>query len=1045
MVSRETTADGSGVYSVFPNKLFEDFARGSSLKQLTPDAAALFLFVAAQKTKSNIFILFKNEKAAYSFYLLAIGLDSSRFLFYPAPDLSEKVPGFNVESERFREEALIRLSEKNRFYVCVTTRTSFEKKDISTNSSSGLSSMSISPGGNIERDDLIDRLYSWGFKKADTVTEPKGFAYRGDILDIFPIYFRRPVRVVFDYDKIENIFFFDPLTQLTTKTITKLIIKGFPSVTPVGEYINILDYADSSIVADYFHNNDSVDLCGWSGGNGVSLDCLPIHFKSHLLTKRISQIKNDAPVAVDDLYIVGNENEKGLLDDKLKGATWISGNIQKGFFSPFFKIGVLSSSDILNEKISVQKWAPTSPEQRKQLTLNDISSLSVGDYVVHRLFGVGVFLGLTIQNGTAGTRESIEIKYANNARVFVSIEKMDLIHQYIGSKKEPTISFLGSKRWLSDVSKTRKAVRLVAKELIELYSNKKKKRLFQYSPENDLDGALASSFPFIETLDQKKAISDVLSDMDKEGPVDRLICGDVGFGKTEVALRAIMKSVLSKKQSVLLCPTTILADQHFITCTERLGPLGIKIDLLSRFKTKKEQVKTLSLLQKKEIDVLIGTHRILSQDVVIPELGLLVVDEEHRFGVNHKEKIRSMKQQVDVLTLSATPIPRTLQQSLVGIRDVSLIQTPPKSRKPIETTVRYFNWDTISTYVERELSRGGQVYFLHNRIDGLSFLTHKLRGVFPNAVVENIHGQMSNKELEPRILSFFNGGIDILVCTTIIESGLDVTNANCIIVNDAQNLGLSQLYQIRGRVGRGQNQAHCLLLVPRKQLEQSAHRRLKTLEQYTSLGSGYDISMKDLEIRGAGSLFGYKQSGHISSVGFEMYCNLLKSEVDLVTENSEETRYPNILFGDDAFINESYIENPTQRLEFYNRFSRAKTTKDVLKIKHELRDRFGGLPVETKNLLFIADARVLFKNTSVSRLSINDGGVVLVLDDIGPHLSLDKLFTAFDSFSRVEKANHAFGKTKSGKLSVSFSAAGIVPSMRLLLKCSRLFLDVKNE
>ena len=337
------------------------------------------------------------------------------------------------------------------------------------------------------------------------------------------------------------------------------------------------------------------------------------------------------------------------------------------------------------------------------------------------------------------------------------------------------------------------------------------------------------------------------------------------------------------------------------------------------------------------------------------------------------------------------------------------------------------------------------MYFLHNRVEGLSFVTHKLRGVFPNAVVENIHGQMSNKDLEPRILSFFNGGIDILVCTTIIESGLDVTNANCIIVNDAQNFGLSQLYQIRGRVGRGQNQAHCLLLVPRKQLKQSAHHRLKTLEQYTSLGSGYDISMKDLEIRGAGSLFGYKQSGHISSVGFEMYCRLLKSEVDSVLENSNEIRYPNILFGEDAFISDVYIENPTQRLGFYNDFSRAKTAKDVLKIKHELRDRFGSLPIETKNLLFITDARILFKNTSVSKLSINGDGIVIIFDDIRPHLSLEKLFSAFDSFCRLEKINHVFGKTKSGKLSVSFSIAGIIPSMRLLLKCSRLFLDVKNE
>ena len=905
--------------------------------------------------------------------------------------------------------------------------------------------MSVGPGDTIDRDDVINRLYSWGFKKTDTVAEPKDFAWRGDILDIFPIYFRRPVRVVFDFDKIENVFIFDPSTQLTTKKIIKLNIKGFSSVVPVDDYINIINHVGSSTVVDFVHHGGWVDLNQGSDGDVKNVGCLPIRFKSRLLTKRISQIKSDVAGALDNLYIVGNESEKGLLGDGFKGATWISGNIQKGFLSPALKIGVLSSSDLLNEKRSVQKWAPASSKHHRSLTLNDISSLSVGDYVVHRLFGVGVFLGLTIQNGSAGTRESIEIKYANNARVFVSIEKMDQVHRYVGSKEDPAVSSLGSKKWLSDVSKTRKSVRLVAKELIELYANKKKKRPFQYSPENDLDGALSRSFPFVETLDQKRAINEVLDDMDKETPVDRLICGDVGFGKTEVALRAIMKSVLSKKQSVFLCPTTILADQHFITCTERLGPLGIKIGLLSRFKTKKEQLKTLSLLQKKEIDVLIGTHRILSQDVVIPELGILVVDEEHRFGVSHKEKIRSMKQQVDVITLSATPIPRTLQQSLVGIRDVSLIQTPPKSRKPIETTVRYFDWGAICIYIERELSRGGQVYFLHNRVDDLSFFTHKLQDAFPRVVVENIHGQMSSKELESKILSFFNGGIDILACTTIIESGLDVTNANCIIVNDAQNFGLSQLYQIRGRVGRGQSQAHCLLLVPRKQLEQRAHRRLKTLEQYTSLGSGYDISMKDLEIRGAGSLFGYKQSGHISSVGFEMYCDLLKSEVDLVMENSGDIRFPNIVFSEDALINESYIENPAQRLEFYNHFSRAKTTDDILKIKHELSDRFGSIPIETKNLLFISRARVLFKNTAVSKLSINEGGVVLVLDDIGSYLSLDKLFSALDSFSRVENVSHAFGKTKSGKLSVSLSAAGIVSSMMLLLKCSRLFLAKINK
>ena len=399
MVSRETVVADSGICSVFQNKLFDDFESGTSFGQLTLDSAALFLCVASNKLKSNIFLSFKNEKAAYSFYLLATGLEPDRFLFYPAADLSEKVPGFNIESERYREDALIKLAEKNRFYVCVATHASLKESNISISSSSGLSSMSISPGNKIDRDDVINQLDSWGFKKMDTVAEPKDFAWRGDILDIFPIYFRRPVRVVFNFDQVENIFIFDPLTQLTTKTIARLNIKGFSSVASVDGYINLVEYAGSSIVADCIYRGGVVELKRGCDGRVENLMCLPIDFKDRLLTKRISQIRNDTLGVLDSLFIVGNENEKGLLGGKFKDATWIGGNLQKGFFSPFLKIGVLSSSDILNQKRSVQKWTPTPSKQHKSLTLNDISSLGVGDYVVHRLFGIGVFLGLTIQNG----------------------------------------------------------------------------------------------------------------------------------------------------------------------------------------------------------------------------------------------------------------------------------------------------------------------------------------------------------------------------------------------------------------------------------------------------------------------------------------------------------------------------------------------------------------------------------------------------------------------------------------------------------------------
>ncbi|MBT4753734.1 MAG: DEAD/DEAH box helicase, partial [Candidatus Marinimicrobia bacterium] len=796
------------------------------------------------------------------------------------------MPGFNIESDRYRAETIIKLQKTQTTLICIGTDESFKKSDIPVNTSESICSISIAPEVKKDRDEIVESLVSWGYKKTDTVFGPMEFAVRGEIVDIFPNHFRQPIRIVFNYDIVENIYIFDQSTQLTTKSLPKLNIKGRAVSVQTLDFISLTDYSRDGIIIDCKYKDGLIDFFHNVPGEPISLDIFPIELKNISIKNRINKI-NDLIIKNSNVFIVGGEREKSILDEKFKDAIWLSGNIKTGFHSSFLNCFVISSSDVLNERKSFPKWEPPQAKRHENITRNDLSSLAYGDLVVHKTFGVGYFRGLTLQSNSVGDRESVEIEYKKNTRVFISLEKMDLIHRYIGSNNNPPISSLGSKKWTGEIAKAKKSIQLVAQELLELYANKNRKRTFRYIEENDIDDALAKSFPFIETPDQQKAISDILTDMNGDSPVDRLICGDVGFGKTEVALRAILKAVLSNKQTTFLCPTTILADQHFITCKERLEPLGVTIGLLSRFKTKKEQGEIIKSLRNGGIDVLIGTHRVLSQDVVIPNLGLLVVDEEHRFGVNHKEKIRTMKQQIDVLTLSATPIPRTLQQSLVGIRDMSLIQTPPRSRKPIETVIRYFDWEAIVLYVEREVSRGGQVYFLHNDIKSLPYFTKKLQNIFPNVSVENIHGQLGSKELESKILSFFKGGIDILVCTTIIESGLDVTNANCIIINDAQNFGLSQLYQIRGRVGRGFNQAHCLLLIPRTKLEKNAHRRLKTIEQYTSLGSGYDVSMKDLEIRGAGSLFGYKQSGHISTIGFELYCELLKNEVDLVMGKDE--------------------------------------------------------------------------------------------------------------------------------------------------------------
>ena len=1028
---------------LFNKSLVNSFWGGVSLKNLTLDSAALFINSNNPNSATPILFSFKHEKDAYEFYLINRGINRDRFLFYPNTDLGEKVPGFNIESDRYRAETIIKLQKTQTTLMCIGTDESFKKNDIPVNTSESICSISITPEVKKDRDEIVESLVSWGYKKTDTVFGPMEFAVRGEIIDIFPNHFRQPIRIVFNYDIVEHIYIFDQSTQLTTKSLPKLNIKGRAVSAQTIDFISLTDYSRAGIIINSKYKDGLVDFFHNVPGEQISLDIFPIELKNISIKNRINKI-NDLIIKNSNVFIVGGEREKSILDEKFKDAIWLSGNIKTGFHSSFLNCFVISSSDVLNERKSFPKWEPPQAKRHENITRNDLSSLAYGDLVVHKTFGVGYFRGLTLQSNSVGDRESVEIEYKKNTRVFISLEKMDLIHRYIGSNNNPPISSLGSKKWTGEIAKAKKSIQLVAQELLELYANKNRKRTFRYIEENDIDDALAKSFPFIETPDQQKAISDILTDMNGDSPVDRLICGDVGFGKTEVALRAILKAVLSNKQTTFLCPTTILADQHFITCKERLEPLGVTIGLLSRFKTKKEQGEIIKSLRNGGIDVLIGTHRVLSQDVVIPNLGLLVVDEEHRFGVNHKEKIRTMKQQIDVLTLSATPIPRTLQQSLVGIRDMSLIQTPPRSRKPIETVIRYFDWEAIVLYVEREVSRGGQVYFLHNDIKSLPYFTKKLQNRFPDVSVENIHGQLGSKELESKILSFFKGGIDILVCTTIIESGLDVTNANCIIINDAQNFGLSQLYQIRGRVGRGFNQAHCLLLIPRTKLEKNAHRRLKTIEQYTSLGSGYDISMKDLEIRGAGSLFGYKQSGHISTIGFELYCELLKNEVDLVMGKDEQVRFPNIVFSENALINEYYITNSTQRLGFYNRLSRAETQKDVDKVQYELRDRFGMLPVETKNLVFIARVRSLFKNTSIKNISINKTSVELVLSDIAPYVSLDKLFQDIAAFSIPENIGHRFGKIKSGDLTLTFSTIGIANSMSLLLQCSQLFLVSKD-
>ena len=1026
---------GSG--HVFSSDLIKKFIHGFSISGMTKEALAVFLYETTCIYKNNLFIQLDNNERALSFYRVFNEYRDDCYLYYPRASTHDIVPGFDVEDTRYRKESLLRLMGDGAS-CCVVTERSLNEPSIPRSINKSIMKFNFCVGDSCDQDKTIEQLDSSGYTRSVSVFDPGHYSSRGDILDIYPIHFRNPFRISFNYNQIETISIFDPLSQLTIKNIKNLSFRDIRNNKQDVNNITLIDLFPSVKVFSISTKKNGLVL-SWPNEIGrIDLKLFPVVFSDMPKKIRLKKV-NYLSKNVKNFFFIGGETPKNHGFSKNIGARFISGSIGDGFSSSDLDLLVVSERSLLHIKNPEYKWRNAERSGGQLIDSRALSGLVDGDFLVHRSFGVGVYRGVVFQGSDNEKKESIEIEYKNNSKVFVSLDQLSLVHRYVGSQKTPNISSLGSKRWSSEMRKARAAISSVAKELVELYSEKNKERPFCYVKENDIDNALSDSFSFIETPDQKNAISDVLSDMNSKKPLDRLVCGDVGFGKTEVAVRAIFKAFLSDRVSVMLCPTTILADQHYITCQERLGPLGVSIDLLSRFKSKHEQKKTLIDLKNKKIDVLIGTHRLFSSDVNIPRLGLLVIDEEHRFGVAHKEKIRSLKKHLDVLTLTATPIPRTLQHSLVGLRDLSTILTPPKSRRPIFTTVRYFDWNLIFSYINTELLRGGQVFFLHNDIKSIPHIAEKIRRRFSNSTTGEVSGKMPSGVLENTVLSFFRGEIDILVCTTIIESGLDVTNANCIIINNAQNFGLSQLYQIRGRVGRGSKQAQCLLLVPRFPLKKDAYRRLKTIEQNSSLGSGYSVSMKDLEIRGAGSIFGYKQSGHISSVGFEMYCEILKSEIDRVAGRVSAFDPPSIHLSVQAGISDAYIKDRSFRIDYYYKISRINSLDDLDIVERELVDRFGSLPTSTKMLLDVARARILFCSVPIKDIYIGAGSLTFSLSGLGRFENLNSLFSAVSSFKHACVKDFRYEKAGDGKLKIVFTTPDVESSMELLLSSVSLF------
>ena len=667
------------------------------------------------------------------------------------------------------------------------------------------------------------------------------------------------------------------------------------------------------------------------------------------------------------------ELEKLLILLRDRGITKINaytGELSHGFRMAEAKAEIITEGDVFGEKRERASRRRSSDVPSAFIT--SFSELKPGDYIVHVDFGIGIFRSLKRLRIGDSEGDFIQCEYAGGDKVYVPIDRVKLVQRYIGEGKPPKIDRLGQEGWRRRVRRVRAAVENVARELLELYARRRALKGYGYSPRGEMFREFELGFSYEETPDQEAAIEEVMNDMEAPRPMDRLICGDVGFGKTEVALRAAFRAVTDGKQVAFLVPTTLLAEQHYKTALARLKGYPVTIESLSRFRTGREESGIKSRLGEGKIDIIIGTHKLLSDKIKFKDLGLVIIDEEHRFGVAQKEKLRKIKEGVDTISLSATPIPRTLQLSLAKIRDISLINTPPEGRQTIETYIHQSSPSVIEEAVTRELGRGGCVFFIHNRIEDIYRVADRIRKLFPGASLEVTHGRMRERDLEKAISNFTDGRIDILVTTAIVESGLDIPRANTIIIDDAHTFGLADLYQLRGRVGRSERKAYAYFLVPgTAALTLDARRRLKAISEFRELGSGFKLALSDLEIRGAGQLFGVEQSGHIADVGLELYLDMLEGAVKRLEGRApEEEPEPDISVSTPAFIPDDYISNDSERLLTYKRLSYITTEEGIREITGELRDRFGEIPAPASSLIEVIRLKILMKKLGIEKADI---------------------------------------------------------------------------
>ena len=1042
-----------------------------------------------ESKRPHLFIFTDKEEAQY-FVNEVESLLNNEVFFYPASYRRayqfEETDNANI---LLRAEALTKLNNK-RNPIIITYSEAISEKVVSRKDLKR-QTINIKIGDLFEMDELEEQLINHHFEKVDFVIEPGEFAIRGGILDVFSFADEHPYRIEFFDIQIESIRSFDINSQLSIDTRNKVnIVPNTEAKKTLSKHVSFVDYLPKNaviwakdityskgILNDYFKkatqhyeelakketNHQKPEELFTSGDEFVnqltdftiiersnsnyfkedySLKCntkLPPVFNKKFDLFKTELIENNKK-GIRNLILCSSKEQEKRLDAIFENSEQefnyqcIQFSLHQGFIDEENKLAVYTDHQLFGR---YHRFVPkTRFSDKKAITLKQLTNLQMNDFVSHIDHGVGKFSGLhkIVNNGKK--QEVIKLIYKGGDILYLSVHALHKITKFsVGEGHQPKTHQLGSTQWVKTKTKTKTKIKQIAFDLIKLYAKRKMQKGFAFSPDTYLQYELEASFMYEDTPDQNKATLAFKEDMEKQTPMDRLVCGDVGFGKTEVAIRAAFKAVADSKQVVVLVPTTILALQHYKTFTKRMKDFPCNIDYINRFRTTKQQTKILKKIEKGEIDILIGTHRVVSKDVKFNSLGLMIVDEEQKFGVNIKDKLKTLKTSVDTLTLSATPIPRTLQFSLMGARDLSIINTPPPNRQTVDTKIIGLNQNIIRDALTYELSRNGQVFFVHNRIENIQEVTGLIQRLCPDAKIRIGHGQMEGKKLEDVMVAFMEGEFDVLVSTTIIENGLDIPNANTIIINNAQNFGLSDLHQMRGRVGRSNKKAFCYLISPpRHQISDDARKRLNALEQFSNLGSGFNIAMRDLDIRGAGDLLGADQSGFINDIGFDMYKKILDEAIDelkeekfqnLFKEEKEQFYIKDCALDTDLeiLIPEDYVSNIEERLNLYKELNNFNSEGEITTFKKQLEDRFGTIPDEIHQLFDALRLRWLGKKIGFTRIILKSGKMRAFFTN-------DKTSTYFESpqFSKVLnylKNNFEDTQIKEKKEKFSFEAKNV--------------------